>query len=616
MQKRQAANRVFEQYSAQQNLSAVPDEAEINVKSGSLGDSEVLDGAVEAFGEDMDDYSDQQAIASAGAPSPERSRTRDRSTLRRSSGPSGYGHHQASPAKKTSKQVTMNDIKSSEELQLEKDPIQVRETGVWPFKRVIIPPNAYVVHTRLNKKQPVTLGLGQSFRFDPNRDSYLVAPAAMQTIGVVANCISKEKQGINVLAYVQWQIDDFSIAYRRLDFSNSADPLGIVNAQLSEQAEAAIKDKISTMGVEEVLSDKAPVIEELTTRLKAVSEGRNTGDGEDGLGIKIVTVQIREAIVSSQSLWSNLQSPFRHEKEKAAQLSELQMQQEIQTKELEAHKSTETRNAEAEYEIELIKEAKATEGIELRLHEASKRQQKEQEAAHKRISLEEKTELARRESEQRIQVQEHKFAQEGELERIRQAQEKLLEQSKLESAARQQQKAQEVEEQIVLLKEAARLLVEQSQTEIENLKHEQALKERESVVDLIIQAQRDLMEKKILLAKLERDKDEGISRAELDKATRLAQVEAREAEAKLQRYQQETRNLISQNEIMRQFVEQIPAIAEKLPKIKELKVLQTSGSENAVVDGMISFLAKILMTADTLGIAPKQNQGEGSASAS
>ena len=40
---------------------------------------------------------------------------------------------------------------------------------------------------------------------------------AMQTIGIVANCITKEKQGINLLAYVQWQIADFSIAYRKLD---------------------------------------------------------------------------------------------------------------------------------------------------------------------------------------------------------------------------------------------------------------------------------------------------------------------------------------------------------------------------------------------------------------
>ena len=125
-------------------------------------------------------------------------------------------------------------FKTSEELQLEKEPIQVRETGFWLWKRIIVPPNAYVVHTRLGREDPVTLGLGVSFRYDPYKDAYLVVPAAMQTIGIIANCISKEKQGINVLAYVQWQIDDFAVAYRKLDFSDARDPLGIVNAQLRE----------------------------------------------------------------------------------------------------------------------------------------------------------------------------------------------------------------------------------------------------------------------------------------------------------------------------------------------------------------------------------------------
>src|SRR5260370_897795 len=234
-------------------------------------------------------------------------------------------------------------LKTSEELQLEKEPIRVRETGAWLWKRVIVPPNAYVVHTRMGRKTPVTLGLGISFRYNPDTDAYLVVPAAMQTIGIVANGISKEKQGINILAYVQWQIADFGVAYRKLDFSDSRDPLGIVNAQLREQAEAAIKDKIATMSVEEVLTDKQPVIEELTTRLKVVAEGRQGAESDaDGLGIKIVTVQIKEAYVSSQALWENLQAPFRYEKEQAARISYMLMQDEIRKKELDNRRFAET----------------------------------------------------------------------------------------------------------------------------------------------------------------------------------------------------------------------------------------------------------------------------------
>src|SRR5512145_1860097 len=48
-------------------------------------------------------------------------------------------------------QATQDGLKTSEELQLEKEPIRVRETGIWPFKRVIVPPNVYVVHTRIGR---------------------------------------------------------------------------------------------------------------------------------------------------------------------------------------------------------------------------------------------------------------------------------------------------------------------------------------------------------------------------------------------------------------------------------------------------------------------------------
>src|SRR5207302_3552574 len=95
----------------------------------------------------------------------------------------------------------------------------------------------------------------------------------------------------------------------------------LVNLQLKEQAEAAIKDKVATMGVHEVLSDKQPIIEELTARLRGVAEGQ--GGTDTGLGLRIVTVQIKEAVVSSARLWESLQKPYRSEQGQLARLAEL-----------------------------------------------------------------------------------------------------------------------------------------------------------------------------------------------------------------------------------------------------------------------------------------------------
>ncbi len=56
----------------------------------------------------------------------------------------------------------------------------------------------------------------------------------------------------------------------------------LVNLQLKEQAEAAIRDKVATISVQDVLSDKQPIIEELTARLRAVAEGSSRGAGTAG----------------------------------------------------------------------------------------------------------------------------------------------------------------------------------------------------------------------------------------------------------------------------------------------------------------------------------------------
>ncbi|RME51042.1 MAG: hypothetical protein D6795_08960, partial [Deltaproteobacteria bacterium] len=295
--------------------------------------------------------------------------------------------------------------KTSEELQLEREALEVRETGFFRWKTVIVPPNAYVVHTRLGKPEPITLGLGRSFKFNPYTDSYLVVPAAMQTIGIVATCISKEKQGIHVLAYVQWLISDFSVAYRHLDFSDPRAPMGIVNAQLREQAEAAIKDKVATMSVEEVLTDKAPIIAELTARMKAVAEGRRqegeAGEGE-GLGLRIVTVQIKEAFVSSQSLWENLQAPFRHQQEQKARLSRLAVEEKIRTIEREQRLEDAAREAETAARIEQIQAERETEAFDIVVREKHRRLVRKKEEEQKEIKLLEETELLRRESNRRL----------------------------------------------------------------------------------------------------------------------------------------------------------------------------------------------------------------------
>lgn len=255
--------------------------------------------------------------------------------------------------------------------------VEVRITGLWRWKTVVVPPNAHVVHTRRGRAEPVHIGLGVSFRFNPATDSFLVVPGTMQTIMINAYCICRELQGLLVQGYVQWIVADFATAYKKLDFSDVEDPMRVVNVQLREQAEAAIKDKVATMGIDEVLSDKQPIIEELTARLRAVAEG--AGDSAQGLGLRIVTVQIKEAVVSSKRVWENLQKPFRAERARVARLAELATEAVIDARERATEQERETATLEADAVLSALRARKDAEAFDREQQEAVRRTELEKE---------------------------------------------------------------------------------------------------------------------------------------------------------------------------------------------------------------------------------------------
>ena len=289
--------------------------------------------------------------------------------------------------------------------------VDVRITGFWRWKNVIVPPNAYVVHTRRGEPEPVHCGLGVSFRFDPLTDSFLVVPAAMQTIVINARSICKERQGILIQAYVQWIIEDFKIAYRKLDFSDPGDPMRVVNVQLREQAEAAIKDKVATLGIDDVLADKQPIIRELTTRLKHVAEGDGGGEG---LGLRIVTVQIKEAVVSSSRLWETLQSPFRAERAKEARLAELASESVIHKREADEETTRAAAQIETQHEIARRQSEADAKAFDREQAERVRRAKIEAEALEKtmaleRLQIERKAELSRVKLELELTEQELRF---------------------------------------------------------------------------------------------------------------------------------------------------------------------------------------------------------------
>ncbi|MFC6080764.1 SPFH domain-containing protein [Sphaerisporangium aureirubrum] len=308
-------------------------------------------------------------------------------------------------------------------------PVDVRITGFWRWKNVLVPPNAFVVHTRRGREKPLHIGLGVSFRYTPSTDSFLVVPGATQTILINAYCVCAELQGVLVQGYVQWIIHSFPIAYRKLDFGDAEDPMRLVNLQLREQAEAAIKDKVSTMSVRDVLSDKQPIIEELTARLRAVAEGED--DSDQGLGLRIVTVQIKEAVVSSSRLWENLQKPYRAEQGQIARLAELRAEEAVAQREMAAERLKETQRLEYERELAELRSRNDAWQFDTEVAERLRRTQREHDDSRAVAELETET------TRHALRMERERHAEEAETGRLRIEREQELKRLELDGQLEQ-----------------------------------------------------------------------------------------------------------------------------------------------------------------------------------
>ena len=438
------------------------------------------------------------------------------------------------------------------------DNLGVRVTGWFYWQTVVVPPNMYVVHTKRGEKTPRHIGLGMSFRFNPYTDSFLVVPSAMQTILIQANSICKELQGILIQAYVQWIIDDINVAYKKLDFSDPDEPMRIVNVQLREQAEAAIKDKVATMSINEVLSDKQPIIKELTKRLKEVAEG--SGEDDSGLGIRIVTVQIKEAVVSSTALWENLQKPFRAEQAKCARLAEIEQQAIVSEKELAHRQERET--SEMETEAALTK---------LRTENELKRHALEQEAEQKRI------------------------AQQTETEKIRQQEDEVLKEQQLDLEHKYRQFERE--------------------KEFEELKHRVELDTEKYVLseaDLKAKLVLELAEKDTLfeVKKKEQSEEDGIrqqaleARLTLEKKANEVRNTQKECELEFAEREQSIANILSHELVQLKALEAMPQVAKALPKPDKVETISI-GSENGTT--LAGTIGSILALFKKYGITVKED---------
>jgi hypothetical protein len=120
-----------------------------------------------------------------------------------------------------------------------------------------------------------------------------------------------------------------------------------------------------------------------------VAEGAD--DSDQGLGLRIVTVQIKEAVVSSSRLWENLQKPYRARQGQIARLAELHAEEAVAEREMTAERLKETQRLEYERELAELRARNEAWQFDTELVERLRRARREHDGSRAVAELETET---------------------------------------------------------------------------------------------------------------------------------------------------------------------------------------------------------------------------------
>jgi flotillin len=248
---------------------------------------------------------------------------------------------------------------------------------------ITVLPSEYVIHTGRDGKV-LHKGLGQSFFCGPF-DAYMIFPSTIQRVQFEASQITQENQGIRVQGFVVWKIADPELAYKNLDLGEKENPLATTNAHLKEIAESVVRHSVSNMTIEETLRRRETMITGLKEQLVAVV---------DGWGISVETIEIRDVYIESETLFENMQAPYRQQTRLDAETVTLGTDEKIANEKLRSEESVARQRADTQTRTEILKSEKALEAQREKVEHETRAHASEQEARQQRMSKEHQVEIA------------------------------------------------------------------------------------------------------------------------------------------------------------------------------------------------------------------------------
>jgi regulator of protease activity HflC (stomatin/prohibitin superfamily) len=397
-------------------------------------------------------------------------------------------------------------------------------------------------------------------------DSIAIVPTTVQRLHFVADQITQEKVGVKVTGIAVYRIAEPLIASRMLNFSFPERAQEKLAEMMEEMCVGASRRLIANLTVEQCLTRRKDALaRELVHEIAPVVSGEGrVEDGTDrGWGVIVDTIEIQDVRVTSAQVFANMQARFRQEQERVAREAELEKLRAIKLNEASTEQEVELSRVSSQTEIrrkkQIAEEEAKIEKITADARVEEQRLAQERLTRANQVSAEREFQLARIKAEQEVRRQKQHAEeaaaieqQEGQarLAEAKQAADARLAQERL----RNEVEAARLEAEAEQARHAARIAEEQQQAEL--------LRSRADVAE----AKRQLSEIEAKTVQLEVQKQELLSKLELDRAARLKEIE----------------NTLSPEAIQL-------AIAHKLPELAQAFQQQMGEVHVTAVDGANPF---------------------------
>lgn len=313
-----------------------------------------------------------------------------------------------------------DDSKFDREYELTSNsPNDSRTLKSWGYVTAL--PSEYLLHFRNGKIQEKNSGQGTTCFKYPS-DTVFIIPTSLKEIIFQTNQLTKDNVDIRLKGMAVYRISDPLQIYRLINFSDRSRAEQKLAGMLADICKSTVKWLVANLNLEDCIRKRK---EEISEALKKELSYIVASD-QGGWGIEIITINIQDIFIQDEEIFSAMQMMFKTEKLRESHFAELQMQKELEIKNIQNEQLLSEHRKKSELERQKI-------SAEIR----------ENEIELSRATEKKRFELERYQAEQQEEL--NQFRLEKELERERQTMLLNLERAEKETETRKIYHKEELE---------------------------------------------------------------------------------------------------------------------------------------------------------------------------